>query len=738
MLKLSLFILVFTLPLIFDTSCNDAIALPKWTLILILVLTAVCTWVIKIVKQRKFTLFKSSLNLPILAFLLIALINTIYSVNSYLSFSGLYKFYFTGFISLLCYVLLYFLVVNNIDKKELELMITLILISSSIVALYGICQYWGWDFILWKHSSQRRVWSTLGNPNFLGAYLAMVIPLILSRLIQRLTPTPLQKAVRLSQINPRLNTLTFSRKQETNRTTPVKVWGFTKSFHLLPAIFYLMLFILNFFCLLFTYSRASWVAHLGSLIFFLLLMRKDIFLGNRKWWLFLGLFFVGFVLIFFSVKINQERTFPRIISRISSIVNFQEKDIASRISGWKTALGIIRKHPFLGTGLDTFSLNFRQYMASDYEDLSGKLTQPGYAHNEFLQIATTQGLIGIGIYLWLLITLFKKGIELLRVVSSNLQIPNSKLSHKAQTGNVSVFASLKEQRLLIGGLLTSCIAILIQNQFSFSILTTRLYFWLFIAFIVVMEKEIRGLKVVAFKGNKRQIWQLLRYIFFLLIGIVITFLMLFAIWRYQADKHFRKGIIFTENKFYDGAIVEYEKALKLNPRESLYLMNLGKGYYNKSFQLSTSKSKLLYLDKAINMFKKQISLYQRNALGHFGLGICFKEKAKLIDKDMFNKACKELRETIKYDPNFTDAYVHLGIIYEAMGEKEKAIDTYRGVLNINPNLALVHFNLGCIYANKKMYNKARMHWEKVLAIDPYYEKAERNLKIINSDGSERD
>lgn len=94
------------------------------------------------------------------------------------------------------------------------------------------------------------------------------------------------------------------------------------------------------------------------------------------------------------------------IQRGISIADLQEADIASRFSAWKSTLQMIKEHPLLGTGLDTYVLKFRQYMSVDYEHLAGKLAMAGFAHNHFLQVASDLGLIGLGIYLWLLLTFF--------------------------------------------------------------------------------------------------------------------------------------------------------------------------------------------------------------------------------------------------------------------------------------------------------------------------------------------
>ncbi len=68
-------------------------------------------------------------------------------------------------------------------RAQLDRLMTIIILTSLPVGLYGIIQRYGLDPLPWAGDVQTRVASTLGNAIFLASYLIMAIPPTLSRLL---------------------------------------------------------------------------------------------------------------------------------------------------------------------------------------------------------------------------------------------------------------------------------------------------------------------------------------------------------------------------------------------------------------------------------------------------------------------------------------------------------------------------------------------------------------------------
>src|SRR5260221_2765635 len=74
----------------------------------------------------------------------------------------------------------------------------------------------------------------------------------------------------------------------------------------------------------------------------------------------------------------------------------------TRMQIWVPALKIARHFPMTGSGVDTFKTVFPQYSYSKCAKYDGDNVASRMAHCEPLQILATMGLIGLGIWLWLL------------------------------------------------------------------------------------------------------------------------------------------------------------------------------------------------------------------------------------------------------------------------------------------------------------------------------------------------
>lgn len=78
---------------------------------------------------------------------------------------------------------------------------------------------------------------------------------------------------------------------------------------------------------------------------------------------------------------------------------------ADRLSMYANTVNMIKHHPIIGVGVNTFSLNYASYKLP--ETGNAKTGDSIYAHNNFLHMAGEIGLLGLCMFVWLLIRLFK-------------------------------------------------------------------------------------------------------------------------------------------------------------------------------------------------------------------------------------------------------------------------------------------------------------------------------------------
>lgn len=132
------------------------------------------------IRQR---LNRIPLALPALLYTLVFLVTTFTSVVPLTSFWGSYQ-RLQGTYTNLSYIGLFILIVATLRRHEqLERLITVTLLTGLTVAGYGILQHFQLDPLPWRGDVITRVASTMGNSIFVAAYMIMVVPLALYRLI---------------------------------------------------------------------------------------------------------------------------------------------------------------------------------------------------------------------------------------------------------------------------------------------------------------------------------------------------------------------------------------------------------------------------------------------------------------------------------------------------------------------------------------------------------------------------
>ena len=161
-----LLLLLISLPLVFSmwfTTYND----PKNALARFIIFFMLAVWLIKMGRSGKVEILKTPLDLPLIAFFLISAISLVRATNIYEGLDALFR--------QLLYLILYFVIVNNIkDKRWFDRSLVVLSIAGGIVAFYGILQMLGIDFL--PLSAQNGPISSLGNRDFASEFLILSIP----------------------------------------------------------------------------------------------------------------------------------------------------------------------------------------------------------------------------------------------------------------------------------------------------------------------------------------------------------------------------------------------------------------------------------------------------------------------------------------------------------------------------------------------------------------------------------
>jgi len=196
------------------------------------------------------------------------------------------------------FIALYFVITRTVNTKhKLYILVLLLIISAALVSLYGVYQYYtgtvsaeAWIDKEMFEDIKTRVGSTFNNPNILGEYLIMAIPLALAML-----------------------------------------WYKKKPFY--KFIFIGMLAIMGI-CMILTFSRGAWLGLILAVAGFFVIRDKRL----------LALVLIGLMIMPFVLP-------ESIISRFTSIGNLQDTSSSYRMSILMGSLRMAKDYWISGVGL---------------------------------------------------------------------------------------------------------------------------------------------------------------------------------------------------------------------------------------------------------------------------------------------------------------------------------------------------------------------------------------------------
>ncbi|MBU4369321.1 O-antigen ligase family protein, partial [Patescibacteria group bacterium] len=457
--------------------------------------------------KAKSSFFEIAPILSAIIFIFIFGLAALFSQAPGLSFRGSY-FGETSFLLYLHLLIFYLVLIFNLNSwnKVKRILIT-ILISSGIVSLYGVFQAFGFDPIAWKEPPflAKRIFSFFGQPNFLASWLLFVIPVSLFVCVY-----------------------------------------FKKLFLKRFLIFLLTGFL--FYNLIYTYSRAAWLGFLAQIIFVLFvygcLGRKKLIFSAV---LIIVLLSSGF--IYFNFLYHPDSPYIEeitITSRLKTLV-YPLSTAASniRMALYKTAVEAIKERPILGYGPEAQGIAFVKHYQTDNLAYQLPNTYPSRAHNDILDMLLASGFLGLFSYLFFIGSVFYYGWRKL----------NQPLS--------------KRYRNLIIVLLAGLFGYLVSIQFSFHIIQTTVYFWLFMAMVIALGNG-HHLMTTVNKSETIKISKTLIFGFIFLIIFIFYSIYLINIKMVLADYHLKQA---TKNRVLENqmAMIEnYQKAIKYQPQEPFY------------------------------------------------------------------------------------------------------------------------------------------------------------------------
>ncbi len=489
---------------------------------------------------------------------------------------------FFGLLSVLAYAVVFFAVrVLCGTPVHARALLFASLVGCTGAGLYALVQFGGADPVQWTRTHEilglARVFGSMGNPNFLGALMAMALPLALALALRAW------------------------RRRQTLRALALAGSALVCALAGLAS-----------------FSRGAWLAGVVALGAWLLGQALAAGRPEARRRLLLATASVALVGLLGSAlllaRVPRARDAGRAaLARIelSLAPGARERPVGGlaleqdpRLALWRAAWHMFRDRPLAGVGLDAFQLAFQRYRELAIWEVEGNRT-PGKAHNELLHTLATQGLPG-GLALALL--LLGGGLALRRALRA-----------------------YPDEATLLVGMAAALLAFVVQATFSFTVAGCGTLALALLALLGALGARRESPPTPA--GTPATLATPALALSLSVGQAAVAALTATVLWTLvarplQADWAAQRGVV-ARATHVGLALSEFGEAVRLAPGRDLYWTQLGVARYELAHALPDPTARANQYAAARQAFERALALTPANGYTWGGLGRVLIEMARL-------------------------------------------------------------------------------------------------------------
>ncbi len=560
------------------TLLASAVDLPKRILLELCAIVGVGAWMATRVERGQPLVSRTPLDAPVLAWLAVSGLSALVCVNPGLAFDQVRAH--------LALAALAALAAWALPSSRRPDVIAGLLVAGGIEAVYGILQYVGIDFLPWASSWGSRCFGTIGNPIFYAEFLAPIFVLAAALLV--------------------------AEEDEEQKDLLALLW------------------LLLFLALVFAQTRSAWIGSAAGLIAAGLALGRSpggraLLVKNRIWGLSLGLFAVLVVATISSEAVFGKDALP-VRDRVKDLFNRKGWTVQHRLILWRAGGLMTRDAPLLGHGPDHFRSRFPLVQATFREALAKQdLTfapKEQKAHNDYVQHAAETGIVGLGVWLWLLVCVLRTG------------------------WHATVRARAPAESALKAGLLGGVVALILDAAFNFPFRTLPAAAIFFLSAGLLAGRGSVAAPVSAVVPRRRGL------------QLALAAGALALVWRttvpeVRADREFAKGEAQLNSRFYEMADAALEVSLRLRPQDPLARYERALALEKGSVFDWTGHS----LDRALREFERARDLGMHDELLYAHLAMLYERKSQ------FARAVEMGERAVAIYPEYPDHGANLAYWY---------------------------------------------------------------------------
>lgn len=694
LMMLVLSLLAFLIPWIFTPFTYEFYEITKNTILIIGVILLLTLWAVKATVKKQLTLVKTPFDLPILVFLISQIVSTIFAIYKQTSIWGYYSRFTGGLISTITLILLYYIVVNNVNKRKyINQLIRSSTISIVLLALFVILKAFNvfepfFEKLATSHPSlsflSSEVFTPIGTPNALPFLFVLILPVILSFL------TDAQEKA-MQQIGA-----------ITGACICLFAIGITSAVSTLDL-----------------YSIAVWLLVLGVLVG---LVISKLPVSNNVLLQFLPVALIAIFSMLFAFR-------PQIREMLSTNLNFARYPEVPFNTTWSVITGTFRVHKvggfLVGTGPDTYAYDFPRFRPIEQN------LEPNWHQNYTRSSTQIYGLLVESGILGLVSFAFLMFVSVAFVIRKGL---------KREVGS---------EKEVMFGLGVSILVILVSGFIVFFPVTIIFYLWLLLGLAVASyhlvnkrAKEDFTFSLIVSKSkvaveNEKEI---IPSIFLAISTIFLLVCTFFVVRNFYTEVQYKKSLVASYWRDYESSNDHIVGAIKKNDKRDYYhrqlayvaLQALKETVSDVSSEEEVDQSYQNYLVSLIREeINKAKNLNQLDPANWEAAAVIFKQLVELSGGRLYgDETLYAAAQSIFLNPYNPDNYIILGYIRQFNASEElrqKAEQVFVQAYNLQPSYALSIFALGNYLEFVQKYDEALNLYQH--SITQYY-SSESQINIL--------
>ncbi len=378
--------------------------------------------------------------------------------------------------------------------------------------------------------------------------------------------------------------------------------------------------------------------------------------------------FVAFALLFKNSSFVQDSPYLRRVTNFSP----NNYTVQTRFWAWQAGLKGWSEGPktvLLGWGPENFNVPFSKYFNPKFFNGPGSETLFDRAHNMFVEILVTTGLLGLLAYLSIFYVTFR----------TLWKIKNK-----------------PEYRVAAIGLISMTVAYMIHNAFIFDTSANFLVFFSALGFITWLSRQDQA-SLTQKSGIKSS--GALSIIGTILIIVSVVLVYKTNIKTSSANYATTRAIVAGWSNDFVGAVAKYREATSYNGAGRYEYRNRFAQYLlDSSATLDTSKPDILAVFKeVIELEEKNIAESPQDYLPELYISRLYIILGKSDPKSPYNdEALKHSLKALSYSETFVRTYYEVGQAYLNKKDYVNSKVAFQKAVDLNPEVGISHWYLGVL------------------------------------------